>query len=391
MSTQTDLVATRSAALEDTAWGEKFHFFQPRNVVFWMYLWLCTVGIVKGWQMFSPLSAYFGRALLIASVVGVISAAIWTWWFRHVDRYERQPLTLVITAFVWGATAATFALAVGANTALGSLYAKLFGQVWAQDWHAGLSAPFVEETAKGIGIVVLLALAPRLVRTPVDGLLLGAFIGLGFQTSEDLLYSVAGATQGFGAHQTDGLVGSIATRTYSDIISHPLFTALFCAGVIYLIGSPAQPRRVVRGLALILVPILVHGVWDSMIAIAGGDGVLVFVIMVGDVIFALTALWIAFVWAHPREAHFVRDVLAPEVDAGVLTDDEVTAAGGWRQTRHYVKAGHGRADKKRRRHIVRGALDLCADLASSKGADSDSVIHSRAEIARLRGTASAQS
>lgn len=151
-------------------------------------------------------------------------------WFRHVGRYERQPVKLVLTGFVWGATAATFASAVQANDALGSLYAKWFGQVWSQDWHAGLSAPFVEETAKGVGIVVLTVLAPRLVRTPTDGLLLGAFIGLGFQTSEDLLYSISGATQGFGSHQTFVLVGSIATRTFSDIVSHPLFTALFCAG-----------------------------------------------------------------------------------------------------------------------------------------------------------------
>ncbi|GAA3708066.1 PrsW family intramembrane metalloprotease [Gordonia hankookensis] len=379
-----DVLDARSAALETTAWGERFHFFQPRNVVFWMFLWLCGTGVVKGWQMFSPLSGYFGRALLIASVVGVISAAVWGWWFRHVDRYERQPVALVITAFVWGATAATFAIAVPANTAVGSLYGKLFGQVWAQDWHAGLSAPFVEETAKGIGIVVLLALAPRLVRTPTDGLLLGAFIGLGFQTSEDLLYSVSGATQGFGAHQTDGLLGSIATRTYSDIISHPLFTALFCAGIIYLIGTPAQPRRIVRGLALVVIPVVVHGVWDSMIAIAGGSGAIVFVIMAGDVIFGLTALWIAFVWAHPREAHFVRDVLAPEVDTGVLTDAEVTAAAGWRQQRQYIKAGTDRADRKRRRHIVRAALDLLADLASGKGHDTDDVLDTRAEITRLR-------
>ncbi|PYE17871.1 RsiW-degrading membrane proteinase PrsW (M82 family) [Williamsia limnetica] len=382
MSTPT--LDARARALETTAWGEKFHFFQPRNIVFWMFLWLCGTGVVKGWQMFSPLSGYFGRALLIASVVGVVSALVWGWWFRFVDRYERQPISLVITAFVWGATAAAFAIAVTANTALGSLYGKLFGQVWAQDWHAGLSAPFVEETAKGVGIVVLLALAPRLVRTATDGLLLGAFIGLGFQTSEDLLYSVAGATEGFGAHQTDGLVESIATRIYSDIISHPLFTALFCAGVIYLIGTPAQPRRIARGLALIVVPVVVHGVWDSMLAIAGGTGLLVFVIMLGDAIFALTALWIAFVWAHPREAHFVRDVLAPEVESGVLTDDEVTAAAGWRQQRQYVKAGADRAERKTRRHIIRGALDLLSDLAISKGHDSDDVLQARAEITRLR-------
>ncbi|MGA9874118.1 MAG: hypothetical protein WBQ44_23660 [Rhodococcus sp. (in: high G+C Gram-positive bacteria)] len=42
------------------------------------------------------------------------------------------------------------------------------------------------------------------------------------------------------------------------MVSHPLFTALFCAGLIYLIGTPAQPRRVGRGLVLILVPILVQ-------------------------------------------------------------------------------------------------------------------------------------
>ncbi|OZC76959.1 PrsW family intramembrane metalloprotease [Rhodococcus sp. 06-418-5] len=380
----TDLVNVRAAALEKTAWGEKFRFFQPRNIVFWMFLWLCGTGVVKAWQMLSPLSGYFGRALLIASIIGVISAVIWGWWFRHVDRYERQPVNLVLTGFVWGATAATFAIAVQANDALGSLYAKWFGQVWAQDWHAGLSAPFVEETAKGVGIVVLIALAPRLVRTPTDGLLLGAFIGLGFQTSEDLLYSISGATQGFGSHQTDGLIGSIATRTFSDIVSHPLFTALFCAGVIYLLGSPAQPRRIGRGIALIVAPIVVHAVWDSMTALAGGTAVVVVVLMVGDFLFAVTALWIAFVWAHPREAHFVRDVLGPEVDAGVLTDDEVTAAGGWRQQRQYVKASTDRADKKKRRHLVRAALDLCADLAVSKGLDSDRVVHSRAEIARLR-------
>lgn len=378
------LIDARSEALEETAWGEKFRFLQPRNVVFWIFLWLCGSGVVKAWQMFSPYSGYFGRALLVAGVVAVVSLLVWGWWFRHIDRYERQPIKLVATAFIWGATAATFAIAIPGNTALGSLYAKAFGQVWAQDWHAGLSAPLVEETAKGVGILVLIALAPRLVRTPTDGLLLGAFIGLGFQTSEDFLYSIVGATQGFGAHQTDGLAGSIATRIYSDVISHPLFTALFCAGVIYLLGSPAQPRRIWRGLALVVAPILIHGVWDSMVAISGGNGILTVVVLVGDVVFALTALWIAFVWAHPRESHFVRDVLGPEVEAGVLTDDEVTAAGGWRQQRRFVRAGADRAERRRRKHLVRGALDLCGDLAASKGLDSPEVLHSRSELARLR-------
>ena len=75
---------------------------------------------------------------------------------------------------------------------------------------------------------------------------------------------------------------------------------------------------------------------------------------------------------------------APEVESGVLTDGEVTAAGGWRQQRQYVKAGTSRAERRRRRHLVRGAVDLCADLAASKGADTPDVVESRNEIARLR-------
>lgn len=49
--------------------------------------------------------------------------------------------------------------------------------------------------------------------------------------------------------------------------------------------------------------------------------------------------------SRARESHFLRDVLAPEVESGVLTDDEVTAAGGWRQTRQYVKASKDRAER----------------------------------------------
>src|SRR3546814_13641 len=110
-----------------------------------------------------------------------------------------------------------------------------------------------------------------------------------------------------------------------------------------------------------------------MLAIAGGSSSLVFVIMIGDIVFAFTALWIAFVWAHPRESHFVRDILAPEIESGVLTDAEVTAAGGWRQQRTYAKAAPTRTERRQRRHIVRAALDLCSDLAVSKGDDSPQV------------------
>ena len=50
---------------------------------------------------------------------------------------------------------------------------QAFGASFAFDWGAALTAPINEELAKGAGVLLLLVLAPRLVRSPFDGLILG--------------------------------------------------------------------------------------------------------------------------------------------------------------------------------------------------------------------------
>ena len=55
----------------------------------------------------------------------------------------------------------------------------------------------------------------------------------------------------------------------SGVAAHILYSAIFCAGVVYLLGRPAEPRKIGRGLLLIAIPMLLHGTWDSLAAIAG--------------------------------------------------------------------------------------------------------------------------
>ena len=92
-------------------------------------------------------------------------------------------------------------MALPGNAALMDLYAKFFGQAWATDWKAGLTAPFVEETAKGAVFLLLLGLAPFVIRTVYDGLIVGAYVGLGFQVLEDMLYGQNAAYTNFGVDQ----------------------------------------------------------------------------------------------------------------------------------------------------------------------------------------------
>src|SRR6202012_2114112 len=156
----------------------------------------------------------------------------------------------------WGGFAATGAMAANANTAILSLYTKLFGQTWALNWGAGLAAPFTEETAKGAGLLLLIALAPRQVRTAFDGFIMGAFIGLGFQIIEDITYALTSAGSQFGANQIGASIGTIVLRMVSGVAAHILYSAIFCAGLVYLVGRPAEPRKVGRGLLLVAIPML---------------------------------------------------------------------------------------------------------------------------------------
>jgi len=385
--TNDPLLRRRAEALETSAWGEPFHFLQPRNLCFWVYLWLVVAGALRILSLYRNSFGYYEQAFTTAAVLVAIVTLIFAWVLRRQDRYERQPLTLLVTGFLWGGFAAAFALALPANGALAGLYTKAFGQVWAANWHAGLSAPLVEETSKAAGFVLLVGLAPRLIRTVNDGLIIGAFIGLGFQAFEDFLYDINGAQGSFGSAQVSGVTSEIVSRTVSDVVSHPLFTALFCAGLVYLIGTAAQPRDVPRGIGLVLASVLSHGVWDSAAAI-GGRSVLPFVLLATGVV-SLLILWFAFRAASGPERGYARDVLAPEVASGALTSDELDAVTVRGERRRFVKQAHKRKDRRRRRHVLRAALDLCHDLAISKGADSPEVSQARDELSRLRGTTGA--
>ena len=117
------------------------------------------------------------------------------WFIAHVDRYEREPAKLALLGFVWGGLAAPWVLALTGNGAVLSIYAKLFGVDFASSWGPPLTAPFVEESSKYIGLILLFLLARNHVRSAYDGLLLGAFTGLGFQVFENFQYMTNAVVQ----------------------------------------------------------------------------------------------------------------------------------------------------------------------------------------------------
>jgi RsiW-degrading membrane proteinase PrsW (M82 family) len=380
-----DLDRARDVALDLSGWGRRFSFYQPRNFAFWGYLVLVGIGLLAYVsRMVREYNAY-DRALTLAVVSFAIYAALFWWFTQHIDYYVKLPAKLMVVAFLWGGFAATGAMAVNANDAILALYGKAFGQVWASNWGVGLTAPFTEEWAKGSGLLLLIALAPRLVRTAFDGFILGAFIGLGFQIVEDIGYALTSAGAQFGANQIVASVGTIVIRMLSGVAAHILYSAIFGAGLVYLLGRPAEPRRVGRGLLLVATAMLLHGVWDSLGALAGPSGLKLVAMLLGVIVIALVIVARVYQVTVARERDFVRDVMAPELARNVITAAELDAMAGNRKARkRYRKASHNRRERRRARYVLNAAYTLADELAAARGADTDRVRFARAEVNRIR-------
>ena len=383
-----DAVIRQAQALEVSGWGERFTFVQPRNLCFWVYVTLIGVGVVSLVATFAPEAEFAAEPMAVALLMIVLLGAAWLWWFHHLDRWEHQPLGLVVAGLAFGAIGTTYGFVKPANDAMLSMWAKLFGQEWADDWGPAMTAPFTEEAAKLCGFVLLMGLAPRLVRTANDGLLLGAFVGLGFMLGENVLYALTATHNNFGVDSTGSAVQITLVRVAASAISHPLYSALVCCGFVYLVGTVAQRRRIGLGLVLFLAGPALHFLWDAQggFATIGGEPGVALGMFVPPAL-GFIALYLAFRSANPREHQFVRDILAPEVEAGTLTDEQVEAALNRKARKAYVRAGHGHRAKRARKHLRSAVLDLTRDIAEARGADTAAVMHSRGEVTRLRGAA----
>ena len=384
-ATIADLDRARNVALDLSGWGRRFVFYQPRNFAFWGYLVLVGTGIFGSASRLAREFNAYGPAIALAVTSFAIYAALFWWFVQHIDHYAKLPAKLMVVAFLWGGFAATWTMAANANDAILGLYAKAFGQSWALDWGAPLAAPFTEETAKGSGLLLLIALAPRLVRTAFDGFILGAFIGLGFQIVEDIVYAMTSAGSQFGANQIGASIGTIVLRMVSGVAAHILYSAIFCAGLIYLLGRPAEPRRVGRGLLLVTTAMLLHGIWDSLGAVAGARALKLIGLFIAVIVVALVIVVRVYELTVARERQFMRDVMTPEAARSVISAAELDAMAGNRKARRaYRKAGRERRERRRARYVLNAAYDLADELAAARGADTDRVRFARAEVGRIR-------
>jgi RsiW-degrading membrane proteinase PrsW (M82 family) len=373
------LTEDRRRAIEQSGFGEEFHLVQPQNLAFWVYCLLVIAGgVVLSGQISIAAVAYSGALISGVIAFGLLAVA-YLWFIHYEDRYTTVPRKLAAAGFVWGAVAAIGAFALLGNDAVMNLYAKTFGASFAFDWGAALTAPINEELAKGAGILLLLTLGPRLIRSPFDGLVVGALVGLGFQISEDISYAFIGAANAFG--DVGAAWATIIPRTLASIPSHWMFSGLFGAGLVWFIGRPEVPARKGLGAALMLTAMLMHGLWNASSAI-GGDSVFGWIVPTTVACVLIGVFVRVYETTVPVEREWMRKLMAPEVQLGVITPAELDALAGSRSTlKRYLRTQPSRRTAER---ALQAERELAHQIARDGGADTAAVQQARAAVARAR-------
>jgi RsiW-degrading membrane proteinase PrsW (M82 family) len=306
-----------------------------------------------------------------------------------LDLYEREPVSLVLGALVWGAVAATVLAAV-ANEGWGLVVARLGGPTFAARWTAALTAPVVEETVKVAGVILIYLIARREIDDVMDGFVYGAMVGLGFALVEDVFYFVAifGGTPG-------GVLAGFYVRVVSaGLYGHVLYTGLAGMGVAYFVSrADEEPfrKRLLVALGLFAAGIAGHFLWNSPLLnfFPGsvedlGDWVRIPLAAAVKGVPLLAFVIVLVQLAHRRERMWLEAALRSESDTPALSRTELGIlldAGARRRSRRDMRLRAGERAARLLRRLQREQVTL-AMIRTRTASDDDPALVRQRELCR---------
>jgi protease PrsW len=269
-----------------------------------------------------------GSTLLLTSVlITVVPIFMYLWVLWNVDKYEKEPGSLIVAAVLGGAIAAPAITAV-IESILGvptSIYPAAF-QVFAVTPVSPAGA-IIEEIAKALIVVAVYLRYRREFDGTLDGVIYGAAVGAGFALAESLTYvrviPSLPVDAGFGPAFFFGILMSGLT--------HCVFTGFFGASLGYAREvNPQGAGRIAIPLGGLLAAIFYHMAYVGATAagqagVSGGIAALLGTLRQVANLSGLLLLGLVVVWAVGRERDILQWGLADEASTGAVTAGELAA------------------------------------------------------------------
>ena len=243
--------------------------YRPHSAVFWVYVGAVTLGAIGVVVAFGPVIAATLRANLMLAPIWAVFIVVLVRIILLFDPFRavRQMPQVLAAAMALGGTAALL-MALNGNDAMNVIISGLVGPEFASAWSAALSAPIIEEASKATCAAVILVLCADRVNRIAHALMVGMFVGLGFDLFEDLVYQVQSAISDLDSDLA-GAGPELGIRILTGFPSHWAYTALTAVGVLLLLPSFASRRqwparqRWTAAAALFFSAWLMHFLWDS--------------------------------------------------------------------------------------------------------------------------------
>lgn len=289
---------------------------------------------------------------LLSVAAAVIPVAIVVPLILLLDRLEPEPTSMLTFAFLWGAGVAVL-LSFLLNTVGMEMYAvPVFGPDAGALLSTAVIAPVVEESAKGIVLLILLWRRRHELDSYTDGVIYAAMVAAGFAFTENALYFLSSFFQ-------EGLFGLVFTFVLRGLVipfGHPLYTAMIGIGVAYA----AIHRGRVRLLAPVagwVAAVLLHAVWNGATVLGWVGLGVAYAVLFGVLVMVI----VTAVRDRRRQVGAIAHHLPQYVPTGLVTTDDIrmlSSMAGRRAARWWARRNAGRRGRRAMKDYQLAATEL---------------------------------
>jgi len=285
----------------------------------------------------------------VAAAVPMLIYLMLIWKF---DMYDREPVLLVVRNFLWGALGAIFFSLIGSYILSFLVSVFVDDKLTLQHIETIAIAPFVEETTKGL--FILLTISSRKFDNMTDGIVYGGAIGLGFGMTENFIYfityqSAAASWISMVVVRTlfSGTMHCVATATFGAFLGYAKFKNIFYKMTFPFLGLGAA--------------MFIHFMWNYSITFENTE-LLGFIFMTVTILIFI----IVFSISLQNERKIIYRELLEEAENGIIPMSHVAILNS------PVRNKFGWIDEKVRKTYIQSATTLAfrkMQLRNTKGSN----------------------
>jgi RsiW-degrading membrane proteinase PrsW (M82 family) len=321
--------------------------------------------------------------VLLSLVMGVVPMFIFAYMVYWTDRYEKEPLRILLGAFLWGAIIAA-GTAYLLNTLLGlGIYLFTNSDAATQLTTGTLIAPLVEESLKGLAVLIIFLAFRNEFDSHLDGIVYAAIVALGFAAAENAYYIYS---YGFQENGIEGAIILFFVRVLLVGWQHPFYTAFIGIGLAVARLSKRNEVKIIAPLVGFGFAVFTHSIHNTFASLMPQAVSLT----LGTVLdWSGWFIMVLFVlWAIYRENQWIVEQLREEVSLEIISPAQyTTACSAWSQTLARINAMTSGKYKHTNRFY-----QVCAELAFKKqqlsnlgeeGGNSGIILKLRSDLAQL--------